>query len=126
MKFLIIDDSRTLVKFINQSICDLGHSVIGEAHDGIQGFEKFKELKPDIVLLDITMPNRDGRECLTDILNWDPKAQVVMLSAVKSQQVIDDCLKIGAKDYIHKDDLINRDEFVSRITTIIQSKLVAS
>lgn len=111
MKFLIIEDSKILVKKISHYLKLIGFEVVGEAYDGFEGFEKYKELKPDVVLLDITMPNRDGRECLIEIINYDKKAKVIMLSALKADEVINECKKIGAIDFIHKDNLIQLQNF---------------
>lgn len=126
MKFLVVDDSKTLVRVISQSLRDLGHTVVGEAYDGFEGFEKFKSLNPEIILLDVTMPNRDGRECLVDILSMNPRAHVIMLSAIKTKDVIEDCLKIGAKEFIHKDDLINKEAFSSHILRIVGQRQIAA
>lgn len=107
MKFLIVDDSKILIKKISSYLEQMGFVVVGQAHDGFQGAELFESLQPDVVLLDVTMPNRDGRECLMDILNKNPKACVIMLSATKSEDVIRDCRNLGAIDFINKDDLVD-------------------
>ncbi|MCB0368460.1 MAG: response regulator [Bdellovibrionales bacterium] len=107
MKFLVVDDSKVLIKRISAHLSSLGHEVVGQGNDGYQGAELFQRLKPDAVLLDVTMPNRDGRDCLIDILKLDPKACVIMLSATKSEEVINDCKSLGARDFINKDDLID-------------------
>lgn len=119
MKFLVIDDSKVLIKKISHSLKLIGFEVVGEAYDGIEGFEKYKQLKPDVVLLDVTMPNRDGRECLIDIMGYDKKAQVIMLSALKADDVISECKKIGALEFIHKDDLIQIQNFSDHLRSAL-------
>lgn len=111
MKFLLVDDSKILLKKIARSLTEMGFEVVGEAFDGIEGFEKYKQLKPDVVLLDVTMPNRDGRECLIDIMKFDSEAKIIMLSALKSKETIEDCKAIGAKYFIFKDDLMQQSNF---------------
>lgn len=125
MKFLVVDDSKILIKKISHSLKQLGFEVIGEAYDGIDGFEKYKNLKPDVVLLDVTMPNRDGRECLVDIMKFNPKAKVIMLSALKSADVIQDCKQIGALDFIHKDDLIQLQSFSDHLCLALSINKIA-
>ena len=111
MKFLVVDDSKVLIKKISLFLEKLGHQVLGQAYDGFQGAELYKTLNPEVVLLDVTMPNRDGRECLVDIINVNPQAIVVMLSATKSDDVKKDCKNLGAKAFLHKDDLIDPETF---------------
>jgi two-component system chemotaxis response regulator CheY len=101
-KVLIIDDSSTVRRLVSNCVRALGGDIVGLAEDGDEGIEKFKTLKPDIVLLDITMPNKDGRECLKEIMAIDSTAFVVMLSAVGSEEVKTECFTMGAKAFLDK------------------------
>jgi two-component system chemotaxis response regulator CheY len=125
MKFLVVDDSKILIKKISSYLNKLGFEVIGEAHDGFQGAELFKKLNPDVVLLDVTMPNRDGRDCLMDILKLNPKACIIMLSATKSEDVIRDCKNLGARDFINKDDLSDSNIFGNNLKKALNLNLAS-
>merc|ERR1711916_209896 len=97
---LVVDDSKFVVKTLIMALEGLGHQVIAHGTDGNEGFKLYKEHSPDLVLLDITMPNRDGRDCLEDIIAFDPGAKVIMVSAIKEQEIVDSCLSNGARSFI--------------------------
>ncbi|MBF4694833.1 response regulator [Fusibacter ferrireducens] len=101
-RILIVDDSaisRMKLKDIFETDC---HEVVGVAEDGLEGIEQFKILKPDLVTLDVTMPNMMGVECLKEIIAIDADANVVMISALGKGDVILDALNAGALNYITK------------------------
>lgn len=102
MKILIVDDSAFVAKQLTSILVDGGHEVIGTAADGIEGVEKFKELHPDIVTMDITMPKMDGITALEEIMKTDTNAKVVMVSALGKEELIKKSLLTGAKSYIVK------------------------
>jgi two-component system chemotaxis response regulator CheY len=79
-----------------------GYEVVGEASDGNEAVSKFQELKPDLVTLDITMPNKDGIQALKDIKAIDPNALCVMCSAMGQQSMVIEAIQSGAKDFIVK------------------------
>jgi len=118
-RILVVEDSTFLSKSIRGFLEAEGHQVVGEAGDGFEGVSSFKQLKPDLALLDITMPGMDGRSCLREILQFDQSARVLMVSAVQSRQAILDCLSAGARGYVEKplrfDDEDFRTEFRSSI-----------
>jgi two-component system chemotaxis response regulator CheY len=101
-KVLIVDDAKYMREVLKNVLTQAEFEIIGEAEDGIQALEKYKELHPDIVTMDISMPNKDGIEALKDIIAYDPNANVVMCSAAGQQNLILESLKIGAKDFITK------------------------
>lgn len=80
-KILIVDDSRTSRKILRGLLEESGHEVIGEAENGFEGVEKFKELNPEITTLDITMPVMDGLEALSKIKECNKDAKVIMITA---------------------------------------------
>jgi two-component system, chemotaxis family, chemotaxis protein CheY len=102
LKVLLCDDSRALRMVTAQLLIDNGFEVAGEAVDGLDAIEKYKQLRPDAVLLDLVMPNCDGKQALDEILAFDPQAQVVILSSLGSQNDIEQCLKAGARTYLQK------------------------
>lgn len=102
-KVLIVDDAgfmRMMIKnFIEK---DSDFEVVGEAENGVEAVKKYKELSPDIVTLDITMPEKDGLEALKEIRAFNPEAIVVMCSAMGQQAMVLDSIKSGAKDFVVK------------------------
>jgi len=99
---LIIDDSGMSRKKLRNILVEDGHTVVGEGRDGLEGLEKYKSLLPDLVTLDITMPNMDGLACLSEILSVNEEASVVMISALGKGDTILDALNSGAVNYITK------------------------
>ncbi len=99
---LIVDDSRTSRRMLTHMVEDIGHTVVGEADNGEDGFLKFKELKPDLVTLDITMPKMSGLEALQLIMNEDKEARVVMISSAGQKDKMLKAIKMGAKDFVTK------------------------
>ncbi len=101
-KILIVDDSRTSRKILRGILENAGHEVIGEAVNGDDGFLKYKELKPDIVTMDITMPVTDGIQALRLIKHLDAGAHVVMITAAGQKEKMIQALKDGADEFITK------------------------
>ena len=99
---MIVDDSRTSRKILKQILEDSGHTVVGEAVDGEEGYLKYKELKPDLVTLDITMPKLDGLEALQLIKKCNENAKVVMITAAGQKEKMSHALKYGAAEFIAK------------------------
>ena len=112
MRVLVIDDSQMIRENLKNLIIKAGCKFVGEAIDGEQGLEKYKELKPDLVILDITMPKKCGIECLEDIKKFDENAKVIISSAVGMRTVVMNAIKLGAIDYITKpfeeEDLVQK------------------
>lgn len=99
---LIIDDSRTSRRILRGILEDAGHTVVGEGVDGEDGYLKYKELKPDLVTLDITMPKLDGIEALQLIRKCDEDAQVVMITAAGQKEKMIQAVRHGAVEFITK------------------------
>lgn len=99
---LIVDDAAFMRMTIKQMLEANGHSMAGEAGDGNEAIFKYKELNPDAVILDITMPNMNGIEALKLIKAYDPKARVVICSAMGQQAMLAEAIQYGAKDFIVK------------------------
>ena len=99
-KILIVDDSMTSKKFLRTMLERAGCEIIGEASDGQEGVDKYKELKPDVVTMDITMPIKNGIEALEEIIAYDSNAKVVMVTAAGQNTNIVEALKLGAADFI--------------------------
>lgn len=101
-KILIVDDSRTSRRMLRNILLEHGHEIIGEAENGQIGFEKYIELNPDIVTLDITMPVLDGLGALEKIMNYDENAHAIMVTAAGQKHKMVDAIKLGANEFVQK------------------------
>ena len=99
---LIVDDAAFMRMMIKDILTKNGYNVIGEAENGAKAFEKYNELKPDLVLMDITMPDVDGIAALKKIKGADPNALIIMCSAMGQQAMVIEAIQGGAKDFIVK------------------------
>ena len=99
---LICDDAAFMRMMIKDILTKNGYTVAGEAENGAKAVEKYTELKPDLVLIDITMPEMDGIQALKKIRELDPKASVIMCSAMGQQAMVIESIQSGAKDFIVK------------------------
>lgn len=101
-RVLVCDDSKYMRSTIIQLLEQMGHEVIGEANNGESMLEKYLLLHPDIVTLDVIMPKKNGIDALKELIETDPYAQVVIVSAVTHKPLIIKGLKIGAMNFITK------------------------
>lgn len=99
---LIVDDAAFIRMLIKDILVDHGYIVIGEAEDGFEAVDKYQELAPDLVTMDINMPEKDGITALKEIINLDKAATVIMCSAMGQQALVVESLKAGAKDFVVK------------------------
>ena len=101
-KVLIVDDAAFMRMMIKDILEKNGFEVVGEASNGIVAVDLYKKEKPDVVTMDITMPDMDGIEAVKAIKEFDPAAKVIMCSAMGQQPMVMDAIKAGAKDFIVK------------------------
>ena len=101
-KVLIVDDAAFMRISIKNMLSKNGYEVVGEAENGRIGVEKYKDLSPDIVTMDITMPEMGGLEALKEIIKINPAAQVIMVSAMGQEAIVRDAIISGAKGFIVK------------------------
>jgi two-component system chemotaxis response regulator CheY len=99
---LVADDLKFIKLVLRELIEKAGFRVIGEASNGLEAVELYKNKRPDVVLMDITMPKMDGLAALKQILEFDPEAKIIMCSALGQQHLIVQALQLGAKDFIVK------------------------
>ncbi len=99
---LICDDAAFMRMMIKNVLVKGGYNVVGEAENGAKAVEKYKELSPDLVLMDITMPEMDGIQALKEIKKIDGGAKVIMCSAMGQQAMVIESIQAGAKDFIVK------------------------
>jgi two-component system chemotaxis response regulator CheY len=102
-KILIVDDASFMRSVLKDIIKNNGlASEIFEAADGIEGVKAFQRIKPDLVTMDVNMPRADGIQALRAILKIDPHAKVVMITSVEEKHIVQDAIKLGARDYVVK------------------------
>jgi two-component system, chemotaxis family, chemotaxis protein CheY len=101
-RILVVDDAAFMRMMIRDILTKNGYEVVGEAQDGAQAIDKFKELNPDLITMDITMPEMDGISALKEIRKMDSNAKVIMCSAMGQQAMVIDAIQAGAKDFIVK------------------------
>ena len=102
VRYLVVDDSIFARKNLQRILAMFGGEVVGEAADGRQAIEAYNRLKPDMVLMDVTMPDMEGIEAAERITNHDPLARIVMVSSVGYQENISESLRKGALYFVQK------------------------
>lgn len=101
-KILVVDDAGFMRKMVQTHLTKAGYTDFIEGEDGARAVELYKENKPDLVIMDITMPNMNGIDALREIKSFDPDAKVVMCSAMGQEAMVMDAIKLGALDFIVK------------------------
>ncbi|MEJ5186785.1 MAG: response regulator [Candidatus Geothermincolales bacterium] len=99
---MIVDDALFMRMMIRDILSKDGFEVVAEAQNGLEAVEKYKETRPDIVTMDIVMPEMDGIEAVRQIMKIDPNARILMCSAMGQQPLVVEALEAGAKDFIIK------------------------
>ena len=119
-RIMIADDSE-LVRSTLKDMLELGkHHVVSEAVDGVDTLEKFDSVNPDVLLLDIAMPKKDGVETLIQIMKNNPNAKVIMITAHYDMELIENCINIGALAYISKP--FSSDDILHSISYALETK----
>ena len=116
-KILLVDDAAFMRKMIRDTLIKNGYTEVFEAVDGADAVEKFGEIGPDLVVMDITMPNMDGLEALKAIRAKDGSANVVICSAMGQESMVMDAVRSGAKDFIVKP--FKPDRVLKTVTSIL-------
>lgn len=101
-RILIVDDAAFMRMMIKNILTEAGYEVVAEAENGKQAVEKYSELRPDLVTMDITMPEMDGISAVREIIGSDGKANIIMCSAMGQQAMVIEAIQAGAKDFIVK------------------------
>lgn len=116
-RIVLVDDSKMQRNLLGEILTKAGYTIVGEAPNGAEAIEIYKKLSPDIITLDITMPEMDGLEALKHILDYDKDAKVIMITAAGQQDKLIEALKVGAKRFISKP--FKEDEILSNIADVI-------
>jgi two-component system chemotaxis response regulator CheY len=101
-RLLVVDDAMLMRRMIRDVALEAGWEVVGEAKNGREGVTLFAQLRPDLVTMDVVMPEMGGLEALRMIRGLDPKARVVMVTALDQKQTIEEAIRDGALDFIVK------------------------
>lgn len=99
---LIVDDASFMRMMIKDILTKNGFEIAGEAENGLVAVEKYKELKPELVIMDITMPEMDGIQAVKEIRSIDPNAKIIMCSVMGQQAMVIEAIQAGARDFIVK------------------------
>ena len=116
-RILVVDDAAFMRMMIKDILTKNGYEVAGEAENGVVAVSKYTELKPDLVLMDITMPEKDGIQALKDIKANDGGAKVIMCSAMGQQAMVIEAIQSGAKDFIVKP--FQADRVIEAVKTVV-------
>ena len=101
-RVLVVDDAAFMRKVVSDALKGGGHEVIGEASNGVEAVARYQELQPELMTLDITMPEMDGLTALKEIIAIDPSARIIMCSALGQESKVLEAIKAGAKDFVVK------------------------
>jgi two-component system, chemotaxis family, chemotaxis protein CheY len=102
LRVLIVDDAAFMRMMLSDILTKNGYQVVGEALNGLTAIDMYNKEKPDIVTMDITMPEMDGIQSVKEIMKNDPNAKIIMCSAMGQQAMVMEAIKCGAKDFIVK------------------------
>jgi two-component system, chemotaxis family, chemotaxis protein CheY len=119
-RILVADDASFMRQMIRDIIEPEGYEVVGEASDGVEVVEKFRQLQPDLVMMDIVMPKRSGIDAVKAIMELDAGARVVMCSALGQEALVMEAIQAGAKDFIVKP--FKPDAVVTTLSKVIEKE----
>ena len=101
-KILVVDDAQFMRMMLKNILSGAGYDIVGEGENGVQAIEKYKDLKPDLVVMDMIMPEMGGIDAVREIVKLDPGARVLMCSAMGQQALVVEAIQVGARDFIVK------------------------
>lgn len=116
-KIMLVDDAAFMRMMLKNTLTQAGYSNFVEAQDGAEAVVKYDEEKPDLVVMDITMPNMDGLQALKKIRENDPGAKVIMCTAMGQESMVVEAIKSGAKDFVVKP--FNAERITQTVNTIL-------
>ena len=117
IRVLVTDDSDLMRTKLRMILEANGYEVVGEAANGIEAFARYRDLRPDLVTLDILMPLKDGFQALREIKAFDPAAKVIMVSSTLTREKITESLKLGAKNFLLKP--FNQEALINVVKSVV-------
>lgn len=120
LKILIADDSILARKQLQDTISTLGSPVFFEAIDGQGAIDQYKQNNPDIVFLDIVMPNKDGNSAIEEIIGYDPNATIIITSSAGTQSQLKKAIESGAKEFIQKP--LDQEQLLNSINRFLEGR----
>jgi len=120
-RVLICDDAEFMRNMLKDILINAGFEIVGEAINGVDVIEKYKVLRPDIVTMDIVMPIKSGIDAVREIVSFDPKAKIVMCSALGQEVLVMDAIEAGAKDFIVKP--FNEEILIKVLKKVLESEV---
>jgi len=101
-KVLVVDDAKFMRTLVKDALTAAGHEIVAEAENGNEAVQLYKQHKPDLTTMDITMREKDGIEAAEEILAFDPSARVIMVTALGQENLLTKAIKLGVKDFVVK------------------------
>lgn len=120
LRILICDDTQFMRNIISTMFCDEGHVIVGEAETSEQAINMYRELRPDIVTMDVVMPGDSGINAVRKILSGDPKARVIMCSALGQEALIEEAMDAGASGFLVKP--FNSEKMMDLVADLLGAK----
>src|SRR5690554_5506463 len=120
-RVLVVDDAAFMRMMIKNILISGGYEIVGEAENGKEAIEAYKELRPDLVTMDITMPEMDGIDAVKGIMEIDMKAIIIMCSAMGQQAMVIDAIQAGARDFVVKP--FKPDRVLAAINKLFEQKV---
>jgi two-component system chemotaxis response regulator CheY len=122
-RVMIVDDADFMRTMIRHIVTEMGHDVMAESSTGGEAVRLYKEHRPDLVTMDITMPDMNGITAATQILDFDPSAKIIMCSAMGQHRMVLDAIQAGAKDFIIKP--LIKDRVIEAIQNVLSQRSVS-
>lgn len=115
---LVVDDSKFMRMAIKKILVSGGMEIVGEAEEDMEAVAKYKKLNPDLVTMDIIMPVESGLNAVRDICRYDPKAKIIMVSAMGQESIAEEAMSLGAKGFVVKP--IKSEELLETINSVLE------
>lgn len=123
-KIMVVDDARFMRLILGGILREADCKVVAEASNGKQAIDLYKKLKPDLVTMDIVMPEMGGVEAVRQIIEFDPNAKIIMVSAMGQQELVTESMDAGACDFVVKPFV--SDDVLKKVTKALSSSYVES
>lgn len=119
-RILIVDDSGMMRRNLSIILQEAGHEIVGEATSGVQAFSEYEQKRPDVVTMDIDMPEMNGIDSIKKIIDKFPEASVIMVSSIDNKRRVIEAIQSGARNYVLKP--FSRDKVLTAVDDILRTK----